>query len=453
MPRLPRLALATPAHGSEPTLASLAVLAGLASAGWRVQHFRAKARPFGSAAVDQLTGLPERHLDDWLMPPDVCRAVFLRGTRNADIAVVEGTLEPVDRGPEHFPFDRPGPLAPLIEALDLPTVAVVPCRTLAELHLPSLPSAFQGILLDGLERPEEYEPIRRLVEAVARKPVLGAIDALPLARCVLDGMAPDEPIPEPLIAALRSSFLRFADLNAWRALAEGRPFETTDSAEQRPPVGSRFRVAYAQDEAFGGYYPDTLEMLEMMGAELVEFSPLRSGDLPRGIDLVMIGCGFPERHAVDLEANVSLVAALHCHLCDGRRIYTEGGGTIYLGRTFTVAGRTHRGAGIFPFDATLRDQPRGPTPVTRTLSRSSWIGPAGATVRGYRCSRWSLCPAPDPDVCRTQSGTLTPQRDIHFRHHAIGSLIHLHLGALPQVVESFVGPHRPSLWLPNRTRP
>jgi cobyrinic acid a,c-diamide synthase len=34
-------------------------------------------------------------------------------------------------------------------------------------------------------------------------------------------------------------------------------------------------------------------------------------------------------------------------------------------------------------------------------------------------------------------------------HHAVGSLIHLHLGAFPEVVTAFAGPHRPSLTLPS----
>src|SRR5439155_21363181 len=93
------------------------------------------------------------------------------------------------------------------------------------------------------------------------------------------------------------------------AVAESRPFPVAP-AEPLARPGRRFRVAYAQDEAFGGYYPDTLETLEALGAELVEFSPLGDETLPEAIDLVIIGGGYPDRFADELAENYSLIAKL-----------------------------------------------------------------------------------------------------------------------------------------------
>src|SRR5207245_2731028 len=154
-----------------------------------------------------------------------------------------------------------------------------------------------------------------------------------------------------------------------------RPFPEEPDLLPLLGEGRRFRVAYAQDEAFGGYFPDTLETLETLGAELVEFSPLRDGDLPAAADLVMIGCGCPDRYADALAQNYCLMTALRAHVCRGHRIYSEGGGTAYLGRMMILDGRPVPGVGILPFDAELRANPRGPTPVTRTLTRDGWLGP------------------------------------------------------------------------------
>ena len=446
----PRLALATPASGPEPAAASLALMAGLASRRWRVQHFRSRACPVGTEAAGRATGLPGRHLDAWLMPPDVCRTVFAQGARRADLALVEGTF--AGAGATSFPDgnqqDRPGDLGPIARALDLPTVAVVPCRGLDDFHLPRLPHGVDAILLDGLDRPEEFDSLCRMVGLMFKAPVLGAIEALPEVRAALLRAPSDRP-PLEAIEQLGASFLRYANLPMLRALAASRPLPDPPPG---PPIrcrgGRPFRVAYAQDEAFGGYYPDTLETLEALGADLVEFSPLRDEALPEEIDLVILGCGYPDRHADALAGNFSLIAALRAHVCRGHRIYAEGGGAAYLGRSLILDGRPVPAAGILPFDAELRRDVTDPSPVTRTLSLDSWLGPRGTVVRGYRSGRWRLRPAPDPGDCPARSGALTPRREAFVRHHAVGSLIHLHLAALPEVVSAFAGPHRASLTLP-----
>jgi cobyrinic acid a,c-diamide synthase len=446
MRRFPRLALATAPGGPGPSPSALAMVAGLTSHGWRVQHFRSQAQPSGTVWVGQATGLPERHLDAWLMSPEVCRDVFLRGVRQADLAVVEGAIGPDVRAGGVFASST---LEPLIGVLGLPTVAVVPCQGLDDLHLPSLPPHVAAVLLDGLKRPGDYDTLSQMVALLLRRPVIGAVEELPEVRRALEAAGPDRPLPEDVIGRLALSFLRFVDLRTIRELAESRPLPWPGEAHGPRPA-RRFRVAYAHDEAFGGYFPDTLEMLEGLGAELVEFSPLRSESLPDGVDLVMIGCGFPDLHAEALASNLSMIASLKHHVCRGLRIYSEGGGTAYLARYMVLGHRRIPGAGILPVDAVHRPGPCMPIPVVRRLNRSSWLGPAGTEVRGYRSPRWSLTEAPDPGDCPTRSGALAPEGDLVFRHHAIGSLIHLHLASLPDVVSGFIGPHRPSLSLPQR---
>ncbi len=201
-------------------------------------------------------------------------------------------------------------------------------------HLPRLPDGIDGVLLDRLADPEDLPRLSRLIRLAFSVPVIGALEALPAIRGVLEGATRDEMLSEDLIAHLAANFLRHCDLEILGNLARSRPFPT--SAEFSCACGLAdccrcFRVAYAQDEAFGRYFPDTLEALEALGAELVEFSPLRDEALPEGVDLVMIGCGTPDLHAEKLASNLSMMAALRQHVCRGRRIYSEGGGTAYLG--------------------------------------------------------------------------------------------------------------------------
>ncbi len=454
MKEVPRLALATAPAGPEPSMMALAVLAGLTEKRRRVQHFRSRACPTATEVVGEVTGLPGRYLDSWLMPEEVCRSLFARGVQAAELAIVEGTLEKPQEIRSYRQSDVPGDLRPIAEMLRLPVVAVlsVPERRSELLHLPCLPEGIDGVVIDGLTDRSELARLRRMIEMACDVPVLGALETLPTIRAVLEQSPRDESLPEEMVQALASSFLRHADLDAIDEIARSRPFP--ESPEFCCACGLLeccrcFRVAYAQDEAFGRYFPDTFEALEALGAELVEFSPIRDEALPEGVDLVMIGCGYPDQHAEKLASNLSMMAALRQHVCRGQRIYSEGGGTAYLGRRMIIGGEPIPGVGILPFDAELLAQPEPPRPVTRVLRHDSWLGAQGTTVRGYRSGRWRLHASYGRFECPACFGALTVDGDLFYHHHAVGGLLHLHLGALPEVVSAFAGPHRPSLRRPS----
>jgi cobyrinic acid a,c-diamide synthase len=447
MIRVPRLALATCASGPEPAPAVLALLAALNGRRLRVQHFCSRARPTSDGLVARASGLPDRHLDSWLMSPEILREIFLRGAASADLAVIEGTLDNDPPPVDLRRADRPGRLGPIAETLDLPRLAILRIAADEPFHLPALPSDIDAILLDETDGPEHFASIRRVVETLTRCPVIGGVERLPLARNALKSSDPWQ--AAQAMAALATSFLELSDIAAIRYLAESRELDACCNVVRVAHRSPAFRVAYAQDAAFGGYFPDTLETLEALGAELQEFSPLRDEELPQGADLVLIGHGCPELYADDLAANLSMISALRTHVCRGRRIYTEGGGTAYLGRALIFEGRIVPMAGIFPFDAELRPLGPSPSPVTRTFLRAGWLGPRGTVVRGYRSNKWRLHAAPEVDDCPIRSGVLTAQRDVYFRHNAVGSLVHLHLASLPEVVAAFATPSCTSMAFPS----
>src|SRR6185436_6363029 len=100
---------------------------------------RACFTPHDGAVV--ITGNAPRHLDSWLMTPDVCRQAFLRKAATADLSIVEGRFD------QALTQTIGGSLDQLCEWLDLPRVAIVDVARLENCRLPARPNA-DALLLD-----------------------------------------------------------------------------------------------------------------------------------------------------------------------------------------------------------------------------------------------------------------------------------------------------------------
>ena len=208
-----------------------------------MQHFRTRACPTATEAVGQVTGLPGRHLDAWLMPPEVCRELFARASRSAELSLVEGTLDEPNSVNSYTSCDYPGDLRPIAQALDLPVVAVVSCRAGASgsLHLPRLPDGIDAVLLDELTDAAALPGLKRLFGLGAKLPVIGAIELAPAARAALEKAPRDRRLPDELIAALAEAFWKHADLEAIGALARSRPLpERIEVGPQRAAGAAGF---------------------------------------------------------------------------------------------------------------------------------------------------------------------------------------------------------------------
>lgn len=109
------------------------------------------------------------------------------------------------------------------------------------------------------------------------------------------------------------------------------------------------RIAVAKDEAFCFYYRDNLRMLEHYGAELVFFSPLHDEKLPENIHGLLLGGGYPELYAKQLEENESMRKSIKEALEQKLPSLAECGGFMYLHDTLTDReGTTYQMAGVIP---------------------------------------------------------------------------------------------------------
>lgn len=416
--------------------------------GFRVQTYLSRACYEPLDAATSITGLCPRHLDSWLMDPDRVRRIFSRTARRSDLSILWGDL--ASATPHEL--SRCDVLAGWLK---MPVLGVLDVTQLRQCAWPARPRELTGLLLDGISGDGDYAYWKTTLEAFWNLPVFGALGSCAALRGQVRQLTAGQEPPRELCRLLGQDFLRYSSPVKIAALAQQAQLTQCEcgeanavnaveavaesfyvSAEAVEP--SRPRIAVAYDDAFHCYFPDVLEECELAGAEVVDFSPLRDESLPADTDLVYLGCGDPLRFAAQLAANTCLQSALREHVCAGRRIYAEGGGMAYLCREILLPdGAAIPMLGILPSAVQFNTDARRPVPIEIPFHAKSWLGEAGQFLRGYRSDRWQFTSLERAHLLAVGADS---RPEIIARHQAIGSRVHLHFAALPQLLRNLLRP-------------
>lgn len=459
MSRLPRVAVGSIQLQVDPGPVAWGMMDALSRSGWQVQHFLSPGRFAVRDAAHPITGLASRQVDSWLMSASLCQELFWHGARTCDVAVVEGQFHRA--ASDALPKTAGSCFHTICDWLNLPCLAAIDVSLLHNCCLPQLPKRVCGLLLDRFRDEQDYRHWQTLLEPLWGVPVLGGLPQVPRLRKAIAELPRGAELPRKLCLELGEQFAVFADVPRLRALAAQREF-TPPQRRLFQPVspGGPLRVAVAYDAAFRCYFPDTLDLLEARGADLVEFSPLRDEDLPPDVDIVYLGCGHPERYASQLSGNYCMTSALRTHVCEGRRIYAEGGGLAYLCTQIAWPdGYRSPMTGVLPAVAHFHPHAPPAHPAEVHLAVGNWLGPAGTRLRGYVNNQWTVSAGEDlstlaaeleqssTDGRSSHDGRQPPVGPIVGRHHAIGSRMHLNFATQPELLPGFFRPHAACLEL------
>ena len=451
-----------PTARREPVLWGL--LAGLHELDLPSVLFRSSCQLGASDPLRAISGQSARHLDSWAMSRRAAIQAVDRATDPRELAIVEGEFEvrrsaPLVASPTpatvalgrnrlhdtSLPGEESPPqsrLHTLCDWLDLPRIAIVDVSQLSPCVLPARLPRLDGLLLDRVADERAAAYWRTTLQALWNAPVLGWLDEAASLRTLCNTLPAGSNPSRELCAALADRLLASLDVEGLLALARRTPPLVVEPDALSLPSGrQRFRIAVAYDEAYCGYYPETLDLLEAAGAELCDFSPLTSGGLPPGTDIVFFGCGHPERHAAQLAANHCLMQSLRCFAAGGGRIYAEGSGLAYLCRELVFpCGTTVAMSGLLPAIARWLPQSPGPEPTEVVFGASSWLVPSRTTLRGYRHPGWQIEPR-GPMV--TYALDSRQRLDVLGRGNVIGSRVLFNLAANQHLLRRFIEPYAP----------
>ena len=327
------------------TTVACGLLASLRHKGFSVSAFKTGPDYIDPFFLRKAGACEAFNLDSWLMPEEKVRELFVKYSRG--VSVIEGAMGLYDGGINST--------AGIAKLLDAPVVLVVDAKSTGE-SAAAAALGFReydhdvnlaGVILNNIGSDYHEELI---ADALTEKGIkyLGALRRE-------DGLAvPERHLGLALEGELDAEKLRLAvergiDVEEIARIAGDVKPVNAEVSTVRPSARGAV-VGVARDEAFTFYYPESLAVLEELGAELVYFSPLHDEGLPEA-DGYIFGGGFPEMFAESLSANSTMLASVReCR----RPVLAECGGMMYLCRSLTdLEGRTWPMSGLLPADAAM----------------------------------------------------------------------------------------------------
>ena len=399
---MPRVVIAATGSGVGKTTATVGLISALRARGLRVAAFKCGPDYLDPSYHRRAAGVNSHNLDGWMMGRNAVLATFARGSRDFDIAVIEGMMGLYDSA---TPTGDEGSTAEIAKWLNAPVLLVIDASGMAR-SIAAMAAGYahfdRALKVAGIicNRIGSRGHLDMLKMASAEVPVVGGLPGMLMRRfrSATSGCA------VPMKMLCRSGFSmrgaswprQWLDLDAIVAIARAAPALEIDDATRSPRNGNRkCRIGIAWDDAFHFYYEDNLRRLEECGAEIVRFSPSRDAALPE-VDGLYFGGGYPEVLARELSNNHRMIDAVRRFAESTRPIYAECGGLMYLAEAIrTLDGSVWPMAGLIPGVAVMSPSSRrSATSRSKPAHRRSSVRPVRAFADINFATRFSTTTAP-----------------------------------------------------------
>ena len=447
--RIPRVVIGATKSGSGKTTIVTGLLAALRQRGLRVQPYKVGPDYIDPGYHRLASGQSSHNLDSWLMSMDTMVEVFASSAAQADLAVIEGVMGLYDGGNKGI-----SSTAEIAKRLAAPVVLVLDCKSMGasaaaealgfKLYDPAVKLA--GVILNRLGSDNHERIIREAMEQLDI-PVLGAVrrnDELIMPERHLGLLPVEENQEQAVINRMGQAMAAQLDLEKIIRIGEQAEALKVEDKSSRETGVPQVRIGLARDEAFSFYYPESVGVLEKMGAEIVEFSPLNDRKLPQ-VEGLIFGGGFPEMFADRLSSNRELMAQIRWAAEAGMPIYAECGGFMFLAKAMEdFAGRVFPMCDILPCQVKMNKKLQMVGYVSARLQQDSILGKKGDTIKGHEFHFSTECGGEETAEAQRAFAFTRARNGAQYlggycRGNVLGSYLHMHFAGYPRAAECFIG--------------
>lgn len=352
-----RIMIAAPQSGSGKTLITCALLQALKEKNYYLESFKCGPDYIDPMFHKTVLGIPSRNLDPFFTEDSITRMLLAKGQDSRDLAVIEGVMGLYDG---LGGIREEASSYALAKATNTPIILTVNARGMGRSLLALLSGFLQydtahlikGVILN--QTPSSFASVlSKEIEETFHIPVVASFpvrDDVRIESRHLGLVMPYELEDIQSRLKIASQVLcENANIEQILEIAKSAPkleYDVKRDIKQKL-TEKTIRIGVARDEAFCFYYEDNLDLLKSLGAKLIFFSPLHDDTLPKDLDGILFGGGYPELYLKELEENESMRNSVKSAIENKMPSLAECGGFMYLHDTiFDSEKKPYKMAGV-----------------------------------------------------------------------------------------------------------
>lgn len=352
-----RIMIAAPQSGSGKTLITCALLQALKEKNYYLESFKCGPDYIDPMFHKTVLGISSRNLDPFFTEDSITRKLLSKGQDSRDLAVIEGVMGLYDG---LGGIREEASSYALAKATNTPIILTVNARGMGRSLLALLSGFLQydtahlikGVILN--QTPSSFASVlSKEIEETFHIPVVASFpvrDDVRIESRHLGLVMPYELEDIQSRLKIASQVLcENANIEQILEIAKGAPkleYDVKRDIKQKL-TEKTIRIGVARDEAFCFYYEDNLDLLKSLGAKLIFFSPLHDDTLPKDLDGILFGGGYPELYLKELEENESMRNSVKSAIENKMPSLAECGGFMYLHDTiFDSEKKPYKMAGV-----------------------------------------------------------------------------------------------------------
>ncbi|WP_257351073.1 cobyrinate a,c-diamide synthase [Pseudalkalibacillus decolorationis] len=443
-----RLVIAGTGSGVGKTTVTIGLMSALKKKGYSVQGFKCGPDYIDPTYHTAVTGRPSRNLDSWMLTYDLVKEIYARGSQDADISIIEGVMGFYD-GKD--PKTNVGSTAEISVITESPVLLVVNCASMAR-SAAAIVKGFQvlsegpniiGVLANQVGSEGHFKLVKTAIEQECGIPVIGYIkrnDDLTIPERHL-GLVPSIERGEldSFFDQLGEIMLDTVDVDLLYEIAEATTLTPPSTNLFTSRLKQGVTIAVAKDAAFNFYYRENLELLESFGANIEFFSPLKGETIPKNVDGLYLGGGFPEEFASQLASQRKVKASIKEAIEKGLPTLAECGGFMYLAEEIqTTDGDSYSMAGVIPGTVKMQER-RAALGYREVIGEiGNYLLPEGITAKGHEFHYSTYETSIEQPFAYYTKGMRGTKKEGYMNGNLIAGYTHFHFASCPEMVTNWL---------------